>query len=141
MRFVGPEDSSMFTVIARLESKIDTLAAIVDGKVSELQIKLDERLEGMRHAIEFGDRSALQTVQILAESVHRLEGNQQEQGRTLRQLDNIPSRVGVVEQRHAEAEGRIALLERDRAKLIGFLLGAAAAGGGVGAAIAQMLGG
>lgn len=115
--------------LTRLEAKIDSLAVIVE-----------ERLKGIDHKIEFGDRSALQTVQILAESLHRLEGNQQEQGRTLRYLDPVPTRLSNLETREVDIERRIALLERDRAKLVGFLLGAAAAGGGIGAAIAQLLG-
>lgn len=116
---------------------IDVLAAKIDG----LSTLVDERLRGIDHKIEFGDRSALQTVQILAESVHRMESNQQDQGRTLRELEPLLLRVANNENRLTATEGRIALLERDRAKLVGFLLGAAAAGGGMGAALAQLLGG
>lgn len=119
------------------EVTLEGLAAKIDA----LSTILDERLKGIDHKIDFGDRSALQTVQILAESVHRMEGNQQDIGRTVRQLEPLLPQVSSLEAREAAIEARLALLERDRAKLVGFLLGAAAAGGGMGAALAQIFSG
>lgn len=115
---------------------MDTDAALVrlEAKLDALSLVIEERLKGVEGKIDFGDRSALQSVSILADSIRRAETIQADHAAQLRLLDSLPERMPDVER-------RLGLIERDRAKLIGFLFGAAAAGGGVGAAVAQFLGG
>ena len=71
----------------------------LEGKIDALRVILDERLQSLDHKVEFGDRSALQTVQILAETVGRLEAAQTDQGKFIRNLDSMPARVKILEDR------------------------------------------
>lgn len=127
---MADDDAHAALAIGRLESKIDSLSTIID-----------ERLKSLDHKIEFGDRSALQTVQIVAESMHRLESNQMEQGQRLRNLDLLPSQIDSHGYRILNLEAEVKRYVTDRARIIGFGIGIGVASGSIGAGIIQLLSG
>lgn len=66
-------------------------------------------------------KNNVEDIKLLTDKVERNQDN-------YRELDRLLS-------------DRIAVLERDRARLFGFVLGAAAVGGGIGTVIGSLLGG
>lgn len=128
-----------------IQGDIRELATRIDGRLERLEMKLDERLEAIRSAIDSGDRASLQAVAIIDGTVKRLEADVKANTEQIRRLTPVAENVDEVESRVTATETRIGLLERDRAKLIGVLIGVGVsgglAGGGIVAAATQVIGG
>lgn len=95
----------------------------IETQLDGIRSLFDERLRTLEARIDYGDRTASQAVNILADTVKRLEQNQTDQGRKLRALED--DRLRKVEDAILRFKTIIAV--------------AASLGGGSGAGIAIVL--
>lgn len=89
-------------------------------------------------------REVAETKREVAESrlemVERLGAIQTEIAKLVAEGSGVRATVEAMRLSHQEHDKRIAALEHDKSRMIGALLGAGVAGGGIGAVIAQALG-
>lgn len=122
-------EGNIAVALVEMRGEFRTVAAEVRGSV-----------EGLRMAIDAQANAHAMGTKSTADSIARMESHQREQGQQLRKLDPVPKELIDIETRMTNAETRIGILERDRARIFGFILGAAAVGGGIGSFIATIFG-
>lgn len=102
----------------------------VEAQLGALRTSIEDRIDGLKATIDFGDRSVVQITRLI-------ENN----------LQNEAQKASVLEARVVDVEKDVDALavqlrdwrSRARGLTVGIGIGAAVAGGGVGAAVASIL--
>lgn len=123
-------DGNLPAALAEMRGEFRTIAAEVKGGV-----------DGLRMTIETQASANAAQSKLTSDAISRMETHQQRQGEQLRKLDHVPVDIGELVAQVHDIDTRVSALERDRARFFGFVLGAAAIGGGLGTIIGQVLGG
>lgn len=132
------------------EPTINERLTRIEERLSAMIAVTDERWARVEQTITFGDTQSSQAISLLTNAVDRLEKNQREQGRELRERDTYGARLSTLESHFADdnAAGvpiRLRKLEdaltSARAVMIAAIGLGVLGGGGIAAALLKVLGG
>lgn len=129
-------------VLEQLSSR-DSATAIVElgGRVNTLGAEMKGKIDGLSNTIQMHAEAQLQVQQTFKGVFESIEARLREQSQALRDLHSLPEKVVRLETQLKDLEGHVDSLEIDRGKVLGFMVGAALFGGGVGGAIVGLFGG